>query len=119
MVVNRWKKSYQILPEVAVENEPTNTEFECNVNERKSIQIHKLSSAKPILKGTLSQSQKYTKMNNSCKRLATIASQCGMPEFREKYAQIETIFDFWSTNTSCYIQRVCYACYSHIASYSK
>ena len=109
MVADRWKKSYQILPEIATENEPSNTDFEFDVNEGKSIEIHKLSSAKPVLKGTLSQSQKYTKMINNCKRLATIASQCGMPEFREKYAQIETIFDFWSTNTPCHIQRVCYA----------
>ena len=31
-------------------------------------------------------------------RLAIMASQCGMPEFREKYATIESLVHLWEEN---------------------
>ena len=39
----------------------------------------------------LVSNQKFQKMQTLCQKLATIASLCGMPQFREKYAQIETL----------------------------
>ena len=41
-----------------------------------------------------------------CQKLATIASLCGMPGFREKYAQIDTIVDLWEKNISMVISAV-------------
>ena len=119
MVADRWKRSYQILndsAEVEVGKDEIDVEDSCNTekgifnekrNEKRSIQFQKLSLTKPFLKGTLSQNQKYNKMLDTSKKLAVIASQCGMPEFREKFAQIERIVEFWNENVSFSIQKVC------------
>ena len=43
------------------------------------------------LSKTLARNQKYNKMLSLCQTLAVVASQCGMADFREKYANIEKL----------------------------
>ena len=41
-----------------------------------------------------------------CHKLAAIASQCGMPEFRKKYEDVKTILQCWEQNASVLITAV-------------
>ena len=100
MVADRWLKSYQMLDEILPQN-PESVDMATS----QSLQIDKF----PLkLKGkvTLSQSQKYRKMLNTSEKLAAIASQCGMPEFREKLSTIETIIELWDKNVPFSIRKV-------------
>ena len=67
------------------------------VSEQGRVHVSNLST-KSKLSGTLARNQKFHKMQTLCKKLATMASLCGMPQFREKYAQIETLVNLWEKN---------------------
>ena len=51
------------------------------------------------LSKTLARNQKYNKMLSLCQKLAVVASQCGMADFREKYVNIEKLFKYWESST--------------------
>ena len=103
MVADRWLKSYQIINEIIPQDEEAIEVRTIN----QTLQIDKVPF-KPKEKVTLSQSQKYTKMLKFCQKLAAIASQCGMPEFCEKFSTIESIIELWDKNIPFYIQKVRY-----------
>ena len=44
---------------------------------------------------TLSRNQKYKKVIGIRQKLAMVASECGMPEFRRKYSAIESLLLHW------------------------
>lgn len=48
--------------------------------------------------GTLARNQKFRKMQTLCQKLAMISSECGMPQFREKYSQVQTLIKLWEEN---------------------
>ena len=50
------------------------------------------------LSGTLARNQMFRKMQSLCQKLATIASECGMPQYREKYTQVTKLVDLWERN---------------------
>ena len=54
------------------------------------------------LTGTLAHNQKFRKMQS---QLAMIASECGMPQYREKHAQVSRLIDLWER----YIPAIIYA----------
>ena len=37
-------------------------------------------------------------MQSLCQKLAMIASECGMPQYREKYAQVRRLIDLWEND---------------------
>ena len=47
----------------------------------------------------LARNQKYNKMLSLCQKLAVVTSQCGMADFREKYANIEKLVKYWESST--------------------
>ena len=53
----------KIIPDTtrgySIECQTSSTDFEIDINEGKSIKIHQLSLAKPVLKGTLPKSKVY------------------------------------------------------------
>ena len=59
--------------------------------------------ARSVLSGTLSRNQKYKKMSSLCQKLAMISSQCGMSEFRDKFATIQELVELWEEGGSCVI----------------
>ena len=50
------------------------------------------------LTGTLARNQKFRKMQSLCQKLAMIASEWGMPQYREKHAQVSRLIDLWERN---------------------
>ena len=90
MVPKRWLRSHQSdgMFDQAVCS--SNDHASCAsgiVSEQDRIHVSNLST-KSKLSGTLPHNQK---MHTLCHKLATIASLCGMRQFGEKYAQIETL----------------------------
>ena len=96
LVADRWLKQYQIhVGESKDENvQDGNDDIGGLSNEA---QISSVSSTS-FLGSTLARNQKYRKMLSLTNRLAVMASQCGMPEFREKYATIESLVHLWEEN---------------------
>ena len=90
MVPKRWLRSYQSNVKFDQAVCSTNGHASCafgTVSEQDRVHVSNLST-KTKLSGTLARNQKFQKMQTLCQKLATIASLCGMPQFREKYAQI-------------------------------
>ena len=90
MVPLCWIKQYQLSME---ENQSN--------NQVSGVQISTFT--RKALPTSLSRSQKYTKMMNLCQKLATVASQCGMLEFRKKFEDVQCIVQCWEQNKSCSI----------------
>ena len=96
LVADRWLKRYQI--QVGDSNDE-NLQDDTNDNEQLSneAQITSVSSVSYI-GSSLARNQKYRKMLTLTNKLAVMASQCGMPEFREKYSTIESLVHLWEEN---------------------
>lgn len=96
LVANRWLKQYQIH---VGESNDENLQVDNNDNGELSneAQISSVSSIS-FLGSTLARNQKCHKILSLTNKLAVIASQCGMPEFREKYATIESLVHLWEEN---------------------
>ena len=47
---------------------------------------------------SLSRNQKYKKVVGIGQKLAMVASECGMPEFRRKCSTIESLLQHWENN---------------------
>ena len=95
LVANRWLKSYQC--HVGMPFPPTNDSYE-DVSHASSCFASVSSTAN--LSSSLSQSQKYRKIHSITDKLAFCASQCGMAEFCDKYATLETVLRFWENNST-------------------
>ena len=54
-------------------------------------------------KSKLSRLTRIQKMQTLCQKLATIASLCGMPQFKQKYAQIQTLVSLCESNVTVVI----------------
>lgn len=91
LVANRWLKEYQ--PRIVVHT----TGDETFVN-KSEVEISTVVSNATLSK-TLARNQKYNKMLSLCQKLAVVASQCGMADFREKYANIEKLVKYWESST--------------------
>ena len=55
---------------------------------------------------TLSRNQKYKKVVGIGQKLAMVASECGMPEFRRKCSTIESLLQHWENNVEVCVQDV-------------
>ena len=95
MVPQRWLKQYQLC----VDKSSSKIGEQCDSRE---VNLSTFTQ-KTLSTTTLSGSQKFKKMLSLCHKLATIASQCGMPEFRKKYEDVENILQCWEQNTSIVI----------------
>ena len=88
MVPERWFKQYQLCV--------NGSSYEmCENNHELYISSF---TEKALSTTTLSQGQKFKKMLSLCHKLAAVASQSGMPEFRKKYADVENILQCWEQN---------------------
>ncbi len=112
-VARRWHKDYQILVGVGAEGQENESERECPVLDQENeleecpvldqvegecpLSVSSLL-VKSRLRGTLSRNQKYTKVVGLGQKLATIVSECGMPDFRRRYDVIESIIHCWEKN---------------------
>ena len=83
LVADRWLKWFQIHVGESTDDDL----YIDNGQSMNNAQITSISSAS-YLSSTLAHNQKYLSLTD---KLAVIASQCGMPEFRQKYATIETL----------------------------
>jgi len=95
LIANRWLKSYQY--HVGETFSPT---ADCNddVSHVSNEVCFASISLSVNLRSTLSQNQKYRKIHSITDKLAFCASQCGMAEFRDKYATLETVLKLWENN---------------------
>ena len=96
MVPQRWFKQYQLC----VDENPCKVVGPCDENHDIHISTF---TGKALATTTLSQGQKFKKMLSLCHKLATVASQSGMPEFRKKYDDVENILRCWEQNVSVVI----------------
>ena len=91
MVSKRWLRSYQsagMFDQAVYSTNYHASRASGIVSEQGRVHVSNLST-KSKLSGALARNQKFQKMQTLCQKLATMASHCGMPQFREKYAQIE------------------------------
>ena len=94
LVADRWLKQFQIHVGKSTDDLCNNSEQSMN-----EVQLTSISSAS-YLNRTLARNQKYRKIRSLTDKLAVIASQCGMPQFRQKYSTIETLVHMWEDNIS-------------------
>jgi len=94
MVTNRWLKSYQV--HVSDTSCPS---YDDAFHASNEICYTSISSATKLGK-TLSQSQKYRIIHSLTDKLTFCALQCGMGEFREKYATLEMVLYLWEKNNA-------------------
>lgn len=99
MVSSRWHKDYQ-LPVDCVSMDQSVADG-CE-NECSTVSISTLPP-NPVMKGTLSRNQKYRKMLDIGKKLASAASEFGMPEFRKKITVVESLLHYWENNVEVQI----------------
>ena len=93
MVPERWFKQYQLCV--------NGSSYEIADNHENNHELYIFSFIKKALSTTtISQGQKFKKMLSLCHKLAAVASQSGMPEFRKKYADVENILQCWEQNVS-------------------
>jgi len=97
LVAKRWLKSYQFHVGMAF----SSSHDDCDHVSHASNEVCFASISSSVnLSSTLSQSQKYRKVHSITDRLAFYASQCGMAEFRDKYATLEMVLHFWEDNST-------------------
>ena len=93
MVPESWFKQYQLCV--------NGSSYEIADNHENNHELYISSFTEKVLSTTtLSQGQKFKKMLSLCHKLAAVASQSGMPEFRKKYADVENILQCWEQNVS-------------------
>ena len=107
MVAVRWLKSYQST-DMFDQSTSTNGDYDPDplTEQADKVRMSTLSTRNK-LSGTLARNQKFRKMQSLGQKLATIASECGMPQFREKCAQVDKLIDLWEKNIPAI---VCAAC---------
>lgn len=85
MVAKRWLKNYQLC-----DGEEWS---DCNDSEVRKFHVSQLNG-KALLTGTLAKNQKYRKMLTLCQKVAVIASEQGIMQFRRMYSDIETVINY-------------------------
>ena len=99
MVRERWLKSYQI--QICTNDVPVvsdaEIDFSDNALEVQPNDVHLQISKMPRkpMNSSLSQNQKYRKVLEVGQKIAASTSQVGMRDYREKYSQLESLFDYW------------------------
>ena len=103
MVAKCWQKLYQLLVD---ETDGALDSYTSDLHaEQPEVQVSSIASG-VNLTGTLTRNQKYRKMQTLCQKLALIASQHGMVEFKKKYAEVQSIIRCWEFNTPIVITPV-------------
>ena len=100
MVADGWQKLYQLLVD-----EANSEAIDPSGMEEPEVQVSSIVSG-VTLSGTLARNQKYRKMQTLCQKLAVISSLCGMAEFRNKYAEVQSLIRHWESNTPIVITPV-------------
>ena len=95
MVGKRWLKSYQ--SEGIFDQSSSSIGDSDDGPLLTKVHVSTLNS-ESNLTGTLARNQKFRKMQSLCQKLAMIASECGMPQYREKYAQVRRLIDLWEND---------------------
>ena len=94
LVAKRWLKEYQVH---VGEFDDNSTIQQPDIYQPSEVEISTVQPAS-ILNNTLSKNQKYRKMLSLSQKLAVLASNTGMPEFRQKYSDIEKLISYWENN---------------------
>ena len=115
MVAVRWQKSYQST-DMFDQSTYTNGDYDPDplTEQVDQVRVSTLSTRNK-LSGTLARNQKFRKMLSLGQKLATISSECGMPQFREKCAQVDKLIDLWEKNIPAI---VCAACDHQVYTYT-
>ena len=99
LVAERWLKQYQLHVGV---KPATDSDHELVADSGSHFEQHEVvvSTLPPSSKvsGTLAKNQKYRKMLFLSQRIAVVASECGMPEFRRMYSTVESLLNYWERN---------------------
>lgn len=82
LVAERWRKDYQLLVGATCD-------YDGQREEINDISLSRFETEVPST-STLSRNQKYKKVIGIGQKLAMVASECGMPDFRRKYSTIES-----------------------------
>ena len=93
MVLKRWLRSYHSNGMFDQAGCSTNNHASCAsgiASDQDCVYVSNLIT-KSKYSRTLASNQKFQKVQTLCQKLAAIASLCGMSQFRQKYAQIETL----------------------------
>lgn len=100
MVAKRWQKLYQLLVD---ETDGALDSYTSDLHaEQPEVQVSSIASG-VNLTGTLTQNQKYRKIQTLCQKLALITTQNGQVQ---KYAEIQSIIRCWEYNTPIVITPV-------------
>lgn len=95
MVAQRWLKSYQSTG--MFDRSTSSVSVSDPDFQEARMHVSTLDTEAKLL-GTLTRNQKFRKMQSLCQKLAITASECGMPQYREKYAQVKKLIDLWERN---------------------
>ena len=92
LVADRWRKDYQLLVSTGSVCDSMEQDPPSNPMSFSKLKVESQSTS------TLSRNQKYTKALGIGQKMAMIASECGMSEFRRKYTVIESLLQHWENN---------------------
>ena len=92
-VANRWHKDYQLLVGTTCDCEGQMEDDEAD----HGISLSRFEMEMPST-STLSRNQKYKNIVGIGQKLAMVASECGMPEFRRKYNTLESLLLHWENS---------------------
>ena len=90
LVAERWRKDYQL-------SVGATCDYDGQREEINDISLSRFETEVPST-STLSRNQKYKKVIGIGQKLAMVASECGMPDFRRKYGTIESLLLHWENN---------------------
>ena len=98
MVGQRWLKSYQ-SKDMFDQSTLSVSDGDVDTLSVQENQVHVSAfNSECKLTGMLARNQKFRKMQSLCQKLAVIASECGMPQYREKHSQVSRLIDLWEGN---------------------
>lgn len=95
MVARRWLKEYQLLVGDTDEcSDVMDVDCDCDSNTLSVSQV----TVNSQITSTLSRNQKYRKMLEVGQKLAMVASEHGMLDFRKKYDAVQSLLHCWENN---------------------
>ena len=98
MVATRWLKSYQ----ASIVTDDSSYHNSHMISEHNQVQVCSIQ-ANTTLSTALSHNQKYKKMRSLTDKLSLITSECGMPQFLEKFVQLQKLVGYWENDIPAYI----------------
>ena len=99
MIAQRWLRSYQSAGILDQNTSKVSDDDDADqlISPESRMHMSSLDTETKAVGNTGSQ-PKVRKMQSLCQRLAVIASECGMPQYRERFAQVNKLIDLWERN---------------------